>query len=222
MTLSCYELQSPLEINEGKIITLILENPVFYRNFINDLILQSNNMSDRFTLSDNSSDALDFPKNTDIISDIFSLSFDSRQISNKVNQLINEELNISEIDTAKLISQINEIAAVLSSRLDFEAIYNPISDLNGVLKLFGFYIESENLPFVEKLTEYLSFLSKYLNKKLFILVNLKSALSEREFAEFVKTVNYKKIGVLLIENKKVSFTSDNEKIRIVDSDLCEI
>lgn len=220
MKLTCFELQNPIEITEGKIFTLVLENPTFYRNFIGDLLLQSNGESDRFSLYDENGD-YDIRKNAEIITDIFNISFDSRQISNKINQIVTDEFYLSEINAEKLLSGINEIGTTILSRLDFNAIYNPIEDVNGILKLFGFSFDYESLSLVERIMEYLDFLNRYFDKKLFILINLKTILSQSEYSEFVKFLNYKKIKVLLIEDHKREIQDRNEEIRIIDTELCE-
>ena len=221
MTFSCYELQTPLEITENKHATLVIENPIFYRNFIMDLLLQSQNCSSRFTIS-NGNIVLDASKEVEIITDIFNVSFDSKAIQNKINQLIFEEFNISDYTLAELLNKINEVGASIVSSLNFEVNYMPISDFNGILKLLGFYIETENLSLPEKIMEYIGFLNLYCGKKLFIILNLKSALTQEEFFEFVKLLRYKKINILLIENQKGEIVEENENVRIIDNDLCEI
>ncbi len=220
MNLTCFELQSPLTVDEGTVATLILENPVFYRNFVADLLLSFRKESDRFILSDER-EILDFSKNTEIITDVFNVSFDSRQIVTKVNQTVSEELRLSNIDSGKIIGDLNEMAAVVASRLEFDAVYNPLCDLDGVLKLFGFSVDTGGLSFLERITGYLDFMQKYCGKRLFILLNLKSTLSDEEYAEFSKLVLYKKLHVLCIENHKRETAFADETIRIIDKDLCE-
>ncbi len=69
---------------------------------------------------------------------------------------------------------------------------------------------------------YLTVGAPFRGKRLFILLNLKSALTTEEQSEFFKLMSYKKINVLLIENKVSERCAENEKIRIIDSDLCAI
>ena len=55
-----------------------------------------------------------------------------------------------------------------------------------------------------------------------MILNLKASLNGREFSELAKLLRYKKIRVLLIENRKSEFSAENETVRILDNDLCEI
>lgn len=221
MTFSCYELQDPLEITENRAATLVIENRIFYRNFIEDLLLQTQNCSSRFAVFSDD-EPLNISKCVEFITDIFSLPFDSRAIQSKINQIAAEEYAVTGSGSADILNKINGIGADIVSSLNFEISYSPLSDLSGILKLLSFRIESENLSFPERIVEYISFLSFYCGKKLFIVLNLKSALNKKEFSEFLKLICYKRINLLLIENQKSEYTDKNESIRIIDSDLCEI
>ena len=221
MTLSCYELQAPLEITENGVATLVIENPVFYRNFIEDLLLQSQSCSSRFTLAEGNT-VLNLSKEAEIITDIFRLPFESRTVQSRVNQAATDELGILCESSAELLGRINAVGADIASSLSFEAGYTPLADFGGIIKLLGFYIETEGLSLPEKAAEYLSFLSLYCGKKLFVILNLKASLNGGEFSELAKLLRYKKIRVLLIENRKSEFFAENETVRIIDNDLCEI
>ena len=218
MTFSCYELQKPIELNENEISTLVIENNVFYRNFVSDILLQSQNCSSRFAVFEGN-DPIDFAKKTAIITDIFGISFGSRAIQNKINQIAAEEYDL--LSDGDLLNKINEAGAAILASLNFEADYDPIPDFSGIIKLFGFHIDDESLSLPERIIEYISFLNQYCEKKLFILLNLKTVLNKSEFREFVKMVQYKKICVFLIENHMSEITDKSEKIRIIDKDLCE-
>lgn len=220
MIFSCYELQTPIEITEGYVNTLVLENPVFYRNFVEDLLRQMNNADSRFAVFDRKGE-INFTKKVELITDIFTVSFNDRFMQNKVNQIVAEEYSLLEEPPEDLLNQINQLGALLLSKLNFEATYSPITDMNGILKLLGFGFDCEELSITEKLMQYLDFLNQFSEKKLFIILNLKSLLTPKEFGEFVKLICYKKIGVLLIENHQCGYKEDTETIRIIDNVLCE-
>lgn len=221
MMLSCYELQTPLEIEAGKTVTLVIEDPVFYRNFVNDLLAQAKDLSSRFMLFDGDKD-LSLSKDAEIITDIFHISFDSRALQNKVNQVVSEEFSASYADSTDILSRINEIGAELLSSLDFEANYTPLTDFNGIIKLLGFAVDTQGMSLPERIMEYTDFLNRYCGKRFFVLLNLRSALTRSEFLEFAKIAEYKKISFLLIENHQTENCDEGESIRIIDGDLCEI
>ncbi len=221
MIFSSYDLQTPLEINSDRVTTLVIENHTFYRDFISDLLLQAQNCSSRFCISDDDT-VFNVSKDVEIVTDVFRLCFDSKTMQNKVNQAVADEYNLSQRYSPNLLNQINEAGASIVSALSFDADYTPLSDLNGVLKLFCFRIDADSLTLPEKIIEYVGFLNLYCAKKLFVILNLKSVLTQKEFSEFVKLTRYKKINILLIENQKSQIRLENEMIRIIDEDLCEI
>ena len=220
MILACYEFQTPLEIKENRITVFTVENPLFYRQFIMDIIAQTQNCSSRFTLSDDKETYL-FSKNVELITDIFNLTFDSRFFQNKINQIVLEESRNYSTEIQNLINNINNLGSEVLSSLNFEANYTPISDIGGILKLFGFYLDAETMTIPERLIEYLNFLNLFSDKKLFIILNLKSIITQKEYDEFIKLLQYKKINVLLIEAKISEITNKNEITKIIDNDLCE-
>ena len=79
-----------------------------------------------------------------------------------------------------------------------------------------------NFGFCERIAEYVGLVERLFRKRLFVLLNLKSALTREEQAEFFKAVSYKKLFLLLVENRYSERCGENEKIRIIDEDLCEL
>ena len=73
----------------------------------------------------------------------------------------------------------------------------------------------------EKILDYFELVEEYDKKKLFIMVNLRSYLSDEEMKMFMRDVLARKIQVLLIESSERSVL-DEEKRYIVDADLCVI
>lgn len=220
MTLSYFDFSSPLEFEENTVNTLIIENPIFYRTFISNILEQMDNNASEFMLSEGNS-ILDFSKNISVITDMFRIDFDTRTINNKVLQEANE-VSKTSFDTGKLISELNILASKIATGMALDVTFSEISDLSGVLKLFNFVIDSGSLTLGEKIMEYITLSSTFFGKRLFIILNLKSVLSPDEQEDFFKMLCYKKINVLLIESKQYEFNSAHEKIRIIDKDLCEL
>ncbi len=221
MRLAHYELDEPLEFKEGKINTLTVENPVFYRKVVSELVEQSAGNQGGFFLSENDK-LIEFSSSAEVITDVFNIVFDSRAILTKVSRAVTGEFAFRADETQKIITDINNLANNIVPMLDFPVKFNMVEDFEPVLKLLGFSVDTDNMDFCERLAEYICFLSKYMNKKLFIILNLKSCLSADEQREFFKLMQYKKINILLIENCDREKASENEIIRIIDKDLCEI
>ena len=85
MILGHFELTEPIELREGEISTVVIENPMLYRRFVCAMLDQSVGESDEFRLSDENGE-LEFGKNVCVITDVFNISFNTRAVSVKLLQ----------------------------------------------------------------------------------------------------------------------------------------
>lgn len=138
---------------------------------------------------------------------------------------------------AELISDVNS-EEMYSKKMDMETcILNVIDDLiyrsrfslkmeeinyQELFKAVGVQFDYDKTSIIERVTEYMKITSELLNKKLFILVNLDSFLSEGDLLELIKFLSYNEFRVLALQNKISRDVKPCENIRIVDKDLCEI
>lgn len=221
MTLSYFEFSNSLEFKEGRINTLVMENPVFYRNTVLKMKEQINGGNEEFFLYKNGQKE-DFVKNTELITDIFGLKFDTKPLNTKIIQALKDETDLADDETFEIITKLNMFASELANKLAFDVSFKELTDLKEVIKLFEFFLDVETLNFCEKITEYMDVISSFSNKKLFVFLNLKSALTEEETEYFIKNAVYKKYSVLLLENKAQERIWENEKLTVIDRDLCEI
>ena len=221
MKLAHFNWASPIEFQEGKINTLVIENPKFFRDTVIALIEQGQGYSHGYILSDKN-DLLDFGKSVELITDIVRLSFDSRSFTAKINQIVNDESKMFEDNSKEILSAINKLASDILFRLDFDGTFTELNDLSGVLKLLNFSVDAENMTPYERIMEYMNLQTLFFHKKLFVLVNFKSYFTLEEQREFLKHLKYKKLNVLLLESSCREKISLDERLRIIDNDLCEI
>ena len=74
------DISNPIIINENKINILVLENKKFFIDKINELINQINGDYGDYFLFDLNDEELLISKNCEILTDLFSLDFDSKKI----------------------------------------------------------------------------------------------------------------------------------------------
>jgi len=221
MKLAHFNWSSPIEFQEGKINTLVIENPKLFRDTVIAFIEQGHGFSHGYILSDKN-DPLDFGKSVELITDIVRLGFDSRSFTTKINQIINDESKMFEEKSQKILSAINELGNDILFRLDFDGTFTELNDLSGVLKLLNFSVDYENMTPYERILEYMNLHTLFFHKKLFILVNFKSYFTLEEQRNFLRHLQYKKLNVLLLESTCREKIDPDELLRIIDNDLCEI
>ncbi len=150
MILGHFELTEPIELREGEISTVVIENPMLYRRFVCAMLDQSVGESDEFRLSDENGE-LEFGKNVCVITDVFNISFNTRAVSVKLLHELGENTHQLSCDTEKLITELNMFAAELSSTAPVDVAFTELSSTDALLKkLFNFAVDVENYDFVEK------------------------------------------------------------------------
>lgn len=210
-------LDKPLCINEGEALTLVIENPVSLRNTVN--CFKGNNteivLFDEF-------EELDFNKNVEFIDNIFDVDFMSKKIINKLNEEAGQIASDFQKETISVFGTINEYAETISSSFDLPVKFSFLDDIDRFMKFLNFYIDTEDMTLPEMLISYMEVCRKIFGKKLFVVLNIKSFLSDEEFELFCKNINYEKFYVLFIEAYDCKRASKYEKKVIIDNDLCVI
>lgn len=90
-----------------------------------------------------------------------------------------------------------------------------------LVKSAGIEFDDTYDSLAEKIIDYFELVQEYDKRKLFILVNLRSYLSDEEMNIFMQDVLTRNIQVLLLESSERTVLQ-NEKRYIVDADLCVI
>lgn len=209
--------ENPVCINEGEVLTFIIENPIVLRK----TVIFFNKENDEIVLLDGL-EALDADKYIEFIDNVFDMKFASKKITNK---LCDEAVQIAgefQNDTISIFGAVNEYAEAISACFDLPVTFSFLDETDRLIKFLNFHIDTEDMSLPETLLSYMEVCRKVFGKKLFAVLNIKSYLSEEEFELFCKNVNYEKFYVLLIEAYDCKKTQKCEKKIIIDNDLCVI
>lgn len=223
MKLAHTMLETPIQWDENNICTLVIENPVLYRNVIIEMLNQASGNTSKFVLSDNIGNVIDLGKNTEIISDIFNIN--PAENKKLITEIIKEVSGIALHDMMdKVVSLYENVHAVLSEavyRSGLDVTYDEFGDIAALFKLYNLRPDIEDASFLEKILLYIELCDKYLNKKLFIFLNFRDYITDKEAIKFFKDLIYRNINVLIIERHTHKLL-EYETRRIIDEDLCEI
>ena len=119
MLASFTALSEPINIDEGSAATLVIEEPIFYRGFIEGLRDASEGLESDFVLSENNIIS-DFGKNVCLITDIFGIDLASRGIASKILHAVSAEAGAAEDEVMPVLTELNSLAFSLSSRLGYD------------------------------------------------------------------------------------------------------
>lgn len=218
------DISNPVIINENKINVLVLENKKFFIDKINELINQINGDYGDYFLFDLNDEELSISKNCEILTDLFSLDFDSKKIKSVI---FNELKNISNsevfyIKIRELEKNIRDLILEIMYESDFELELDEDFDVTKLLKIYDIFISKSYDTLIEKFITYINILTDVLKIKVIFCVNLLNLFDEIDRIEIYKYLLLKKKKVVFIENDYESNNLEYEEKYIIDQDMCEI
>lgn len=200
--------------------TLVVENVELLRTIILQLKFQINNKIGDFILSDNDA-ILDISKNILLITDVFEISGLSKQLKNKLQQYVESSYDNDDL-YQDIYQKLIEFGNDLTNSSPYPLCFNQEISKFDIIKLLNIQFEHNYSSLLEEVIDYIDIFSQIIKTKLFVFVSLRSFLTDEEFNNFMKIMDYKGIRVLLIERYLLLDTGTNNNVHIIDKDLCVI
>ena len=210
-----------LDIFENSISVLIIENAVAYAKIINDLWKQSNGDEGGFSLLEDDK-TRSIAKDVECIINPFALSCNNKKIITKLyhelKDIALDKMQQETIDlNANLVSYIENLTQTVPYPINFHLDF----DVSAILKSYNVILTEEYESLLEKIIEYIKVCRHICNIGIYFFVNLKCFLSEKEIFDLYEFAFYEKIKIVLFESIP-NKTMDDEKVWILDQDLCII
>lgn len=200
--------------------TLVVENVELLRTIILQLKFQINNKIGDFILSDNDA-ILDISKNILLITDVFEISGLSKQLKNKLQQYVESSYDNDSL-YQDVYQKLIEFGNDLTNSSPYPLCFNQEISKFDIIKLLDIQFEHNYSSLLEEVIDYIDIFSQIIKTKLFVFVSLRSFLTDEEFNNFMKIMDYKGIRVLLIERYLLLDNGINNNVHIIDKDLCVI
>ena len=218
------EWHRQIELKENVIHTLILENKVYYREIILELLRQHKGLEGDFVLSEKNKD-IAFDKNSYFITDLFNIDINNKKVLTKVYATLQKQVEEDIVEYNQLTSVIKRYfeRLIFNNNLDLEQ--DEEIDVMSLLKLGDFKIHFEESNYLEKIIKYMKVLIDLCGVKVIFLIGLHSIFNNNEIKQFYKEICLNKIKIVNIETQQFSDYSNKdykELIYIFDKDNCEI
>lgn len=210
------------ELKENKILTLVIENQHVFYSIISDIQTQLDGNSGEFVLSENYT-PLDMRKNTELISQLIPFTVNQKDLVTKLYGYIKKKAVNENMyqPTQELIAKISDYLYQLTEDEENELIVTVPEDISGILKAFDLRLDDNDMSLSEKLLEYMISSNEFKAKKLFIVINLRSYLTDNQAEQLFKSVLLKKLQLICIESAEHKRLG-NEEVIIIDNDMCVI
>ena len=217
------DLNNEIIFEENKVNLLVVENKKKFVEFIQEIIKQINGNEGKFFLFDKNTE-LKIHNKVEIIKDIFDLDINNKKILNKIYHEL-EELSIDSeflLETKNMESNLLKYIYCLIEKYDYPLEIVEGLDLKEIFKLLSVKLSLCFSNKVEEILEYIDLASRILKKEIFVLVNLHIFLEKDDIVALCRECFYKKIKLLFVENQKPDIINNEERLFIIDNDLCEI
>ncbi len=221
MKLATDLFQEVIEIEEGRVVSLVLENKDIFREFLENMYEQIEGKGESFTLSNDNS-LLKVSKTVEMLTTYVPFEMNEKRLLTKLVGVIEHEMLNEKYfnQTMNLLARIEKYMDDVTETLPYPLYCDGIS-ANSLVKMCGISIEDKSNRTIEKLIDYMNIVRDLLGEKLFILANMRLFFDDIDVQGFVDTANVHKYHVLLVDSINGNSIYGTKKL-IVDNDLCLI
>lgn len=212
-----------IPFRENEAVVLALEHPVCYREKVYELLRQCEGEPGRFVLSKDFV-PIELNKHAVMLTDVFQIDMNGRK---QTTQLL-KSLTLQAAEgvmfekTARMKTEVMCWVGDLAQQAPYSICYREEPDVSAMLKAMNVgFPENEGSP-RERLVEYMKIAASFLNASLFIAVGLHACLTQEELRQVYRAAFLEKLHVLVIEPRVPALPLPEERLYVVDSDLCEI
>jgi CRISPR-associated protein Csn2 len=209
------------DTTESFVNTVVIENPTLFGNILNDISGQICGYEGKFVVSEHNK-VLRTDKTAELLTEFFPFEINRKPLITKIIAKLEQKAIYGDnyAETVELIGRISDYLTKLS--LDFSCDINYTKlDIGAIIKASGVMIEDDCDFLCEKIINYIQLVTEFDREKLFITVNLRFFVDDKEAEEFMKTVLGHGFHVILLEGAEHELLRP-EKRYIIDRDFCEI
>ena len=218
-------LDKPMELEAGECSTLEVQSPALFARFARSLLSGEGRYADEpYSVWDG--DAELKPKDSLLVIDNpLQLPWDERGLTGTIVKHMEREY-LEDEDLRRAIEDyqrsINSALMALGLGMNADWTFSQEWDFKRYLKFAGFGVYyQDGKSFLDNLLNFRSLALDAGEKRAFVLVNLKTFLSENDFRAFLDQVFFQKTKVLLLENKQDGLYYEHERKRVVDLHFIE-
>lgn len=196
----------------------IIESPELLAKYVGELICQTEGGGGNFVLSEEGKE-LSIPKNVEVIVNPFTLNVNDKKILSKLYSEL-AVLAAGEamyLDTQQIKHNIQNYFFELEQLSSFVLESDSEIDVTAILKAIGVKIEHTATDFFENMISYIKLVTELLGKKIIVMVNIRSYITDKQLEELWKTAVYCEVSLILIENKQWDFSNTKNRY-IIDKD----
>lgn len=199
--------------------TLVIENPRLLCRILNDIAEQLQGNEGQIVLSKDNK-VISIEKNIEMISQFIPFEMNKRSLLTKITNHI-QQLAIGDkyyLQTTTLVTEWERLLLNLSMDMIGNLNFTKIS-VEALIRASGIELDETYDNLGEKLLDYFELVQEYEQRKIFVLVNLRSYMSNSDMLEFFKGIGERQYYILFIESIDYQTLPVEEK-HIIDAEQC--
>lgn len=211
-----------IELEEGVIERLIVENPAVMSQFIVDFRKQLEGQEGKWILS-HDGQLFKIHDTCELIVNIFELEINQRKMLNALYDELASEINGTELllEWREINSGLSGFLSKVIDGVGYDVGYDEL-EMKSLFKALELKFRENDEGYVSYLLEYLQLMSEVRNIDIFILINITSFLETKEIEYLYEQAFYKKYHLILIDAQDVCVNEKVERKIIIDKDYCVI
>ncbi len=214
-------IDAVFDTNDEKVNTLVIENPNFLYSILEDLSNQISGLNGDSVVSENGV-VLRTDKNIELLTQFFPFDINKKTLLNKIASELEKKAMSGEfyLESMEIVSNVESFLLNLSIDFACDMVYTKL-DIGSIIKSAGIEINDNKMGLCERIIDYMELVTMFDRNKLFVTVNLRAFVSDKDMTLFLQTIKGHGFALLMIENREYTLLN-YEKRTIVDSDICLI
>lgn len=200
---------------------LVIENQKLFCEVLNDIYTQLQGLEGNCVLSKDNK-VLELGKYLEVLTQFVPFDMNRKTLLTKITAAVEKKATEDEcfLLTAEVMGRIEKYLLDLCYETNEHIEFSKLT-IGTIIKAVGITLADDYDDLGEKISDYMELVNEFEREKLYVMVNLRSYLSDKKTEQFLQTVMLHGYQVLLLENCERSLLS-NEKRCLVDANLCEI
>lgn len=215
-------LEGQLILSIEKPCLWVIESPEEFSEYTQELFRQSEGAEGRFVLSEDEKE-IDISKNVEVIFNPYAVNINDRKILNKLHAELSEQAAGEEmyIRTQEIKNNLLAYFMELEHASPYILETDEELDMTAIFKAIGVRFGDYANDFVENLNQYIKIMAELMYKKVVVLINIGSYLSEKQLEQIIQNAIYNEIALMMVENAQRELKGRANQY-IIDKDRCEI
>ncbi len=222
MKLAHPNLAGQLMLNNEKPCVWVIESPEDFSSYTQELFRQCDGEEGQFVLSEEEKEK-EISKNAEIIFNPFAVNINDRKVMNRLYSELSglaagEEMYMRTQEIKNnLLTYFLELEHASSYILETDAEL----DITAIFKAIGVRFSDYADDYIGSFNQYIKVMAELMHKKVIVLVNIGSFVSEENLRQIVQNAVCNEISLLMIENVQREL-KDWACQYIIDKDRCEV